>query len=454
MINFGILLEEAKKKKKCKVAVLGSNGSFGYTFLSQLLLMEDLLDIRVVCDLDIEKTKEVLKEQGYDEKRFYPCKSEEDIRKAGDDAIIIIDNASLAKKTDADVIVEATGNPEMSAVHAEEALLSGKHVVMVSKEADVIAGPYLFKLAKEKGLIYSIAIGDQPANLINWISYIKALGMEVICAGKSSEYDFVYDLDTGDFRYRSESANIPELKNYWHLGSNMRKTLEMRSKLLDAYPQFAVPDYNEMNVIANATGLSPSQKHFHYPIINVSELADVYALEEDGGLISHKNSLDTFNCLHRPDEVSFAGGVFVIVKSHNATITRILKEKGHVVSSNSKYLALYLPYHYMGMEAPMSVLEEYYLGISSYESCENRAVMVSRTTRDFKKGEVLSLHTHHRCIMDLDVTLEKTEDVAPDTAPYYLIAEKKLKRDIPKGTVITTDMVDLENSELYRMINS
>ena len=439
MINFGILLEEAKKKKRCKVAVLGSNGSFGYTFLSQLLLMEDLLDIRVVCDLDIEKTKEVLKEQGYDEKRFYPCKSEEDIRKAGDDAIIIIDNASLAKKTDADVIVEATGNPEMSAVHAEEALLSGKHVVMVSKEADVIAGPYLFKLAKEKGLIYSIAIGDQPANLINWISYIKALGMEVICAGKSSEYDFVYDLDTGDFRYRSESANIPELKNYWHLGSDMRKTLEMRSKLLDAYPQFAVPDYNE---------------HFHYPIINVTELADVYALEEDGGLISHKNSLDTFNCLHRPDEVSFAGGVFVIVKSHNATITRILKEKGHVVSSNSKYLALYLPYHYMGMEAPMSVLEAYYLGISSYESCENRAVMVSRTTRDFKKGEVLSLHTHHRCIMDLDVTLEKTEDVAPDTAPYYLIAEKKLKRDIPKGTVITTDMVDLENSELYRMINS
>ena len=108
----------------------------------------------------------------------------------------------------------------------------------------------------------------------------------------------------------------------------------------------------------------------------------------------------------------------------------------------------------MGMEAPMSVLEEYYLGISSYESCENRAVMVSRTTRDFKKGEVLSLHTHHRCIMDLDVTLEKTEDVAPDTAPYYLIAEKKLKRDIPKGTVITTDMVDLENSELYRIINS
>jgi hypothetical protein len=38
-----------------------------------------------------------------------------------------------------------------------------RHIVMVNVEADVLAGPLLAKKAKEAGLIYSLAYGDQPA---------------------------------------------------------------------------------------------------------------------------------------------------------------------------------------------------------------------------------------------------------------------------------------------------
>ena len=34
------------------------------------------------------------------------------------------------------------------------------------------------------------------------------------------------------------------------------------------------------------------------------------------------------------------------------------------------------------------------------------------------------------------------------------LLQKKLTRDIPKGTIITKDMVDLSSSDLYRMMNS
>ena len=51
-------------------------------------------------------------------------------------------------------------------------------------------------------------------------------------------------------------------------------------------------------------------------------------------------------------------------------------------------------------------------------------------------------------------TFEPVENYPSETAPYYLIAEKKLTRDIPKGTIITKDMVDLSSSDLYRMMNS
>ncbi len=454
MVNFENVLSFGKDKKKCKVGILGSNGSFGYTFLAQIVLMKKSLSLRVVCDLNAEKTLAILKSLGFNDQKISICYTTSQINSVPEENIIVLDNCDLIVETDCDVVVEATGNPEKSALLAEKCLLSGKHVSMVSKEADVIAGPYLYRLAKSKGLVYSIAIGDQPANLINWISYIQALGMDVICAGKSSEYDFIYDPNSGKFKYRDSIAQIPELANYWHLGPDIEATLIERSKLLSDYPQYAVPDYNEMNVVANATGLLPSCSRLHYPMINVAELADVYALKEDGGILEKPGVLDAFNCLHRFDEVSFAGGVFVVVKNHNDKVFDILAEKGHVVSKNKKYMALYLPYHFMGMEAPMSVLQAYYLGIASYTRCDNVATMVCRTERDFKKGERLDLHTHHRCLKDIHVTFEPTANLSKEIAPYYLIAEKTIVKDIPKGTVITTDMVDLSTSNLKRMLDN
>lgn len=453
MINFDNLFSNSKNKEKCRLGILGSNGGFGYTFLAQIARMEKSVDLRAVCDLSIERSIEILKELGFDASKLYPCRNEEAIKDAPKDVIIVLDDASLMPLVDCHIVVEATGQPEGSAVNAERCILSGKHVAMVSKEADVVAGPYLYRLAEKMGVTYSIAIGDQPANLICWLSYIKSLGLEIIAAGKSSEYDFIYDLDTGDFQYREEKENIPELKNWWKM-KDMKETLENRSRLLSKYPQFAVPDYNEMNVVSNATGLMPSCPRLHYPMINVAELADVYALKEDGGLIEKAGVLDSFNCLHRFDEVSFAGGVFVVVKSHNHKQIDILEAKGHVISKNKKYAALYLPFHYMGMEAPMSVLQQYYLNVSTYSSCNYNSIMVCRTERDFKKGEVLSLQTHHRCLGDIYCTFEPVENYPSETAPYYLIAEKKLTRDIPKGTIITKDMVDLSSSDLYRMMNS
>src|SRR5438128_75179 len=39
-----------------------------------------------------------------------------------------------------DVVVEATGSPEAGAAHAHAAIEAGKHVVMVTVEADVVVG--------------------------------------------------------------------------------------------------------------------------------------------------------------------------------------------------------------------------------------------------------------------------------------------------------------------------
>ena len=102
----------------------------------------------------------------------------------------------------------------------------------------------------------------------------------------------------------------------------------------------------------------------------------------------------------------------------------------------------------------MSVLQAYYLNLSGYERCSNVSTMVVRAERDFHKGEIFSLHTHHRCINDVYVTLEPISSAPAGSAPYYLIAEKKLLKDVSAGSVITMDMVDFSGSDLKRMIDS
>lgn len=78
-----------------------------------------------------------------------------------------------------EVIVEGTGNAIAGAVHAQSALKSGKHVVIVTKEVDIVVGPILRQMAKAEGLAYTAADGDQPNLLITLVEWARRIGLEV-----------------------------------------------------------------------------------------------------------------------------------------------------------------------------------------------------------------------------------------------------------------------------------
>lgn len=48
-------------------------------------------------------------------------------------------------------------------------------------------------MAKRRGCVISPVDGDQPALAIGLISWAETVGLEILAAGKSSEYDFVFD---------------------------------------------------------------------------------------------------------------------------------------------------------------------------------------------------------------------------------------------------------------------
>src|SRR5919106_1633465 len=55
----------------------------------------------------------------------------------------------LVAHPEVDIVIEATGNPPAAVEHALAAFKNGKHVVMVTVEADAFCGPLLARKAAE-----------------------------------------------------------------------------------------------------------------------------------------------------------------------------------------------------------------------------------------------------------------------------------------------------------------
>ena len=98
-----------------------------------------------------------------------------------DDSMVLLQTGSI------DVVVEATGNPAIGLVHARQAIRNGLHIVMVNVEADILAGPLLAEEAKQAGVVYSMAYGDQPALTCELVEWARASGFDVIAAGKGTK---------------------------------------------------------------------------------------------------------------------------------------------------------------------------------------------------------------------------------------------------------------------------
>ena len=71
-----------------------------------------------------------------------------------------------------DVVIDATGNPNVGTLVALEAMGQGKHVVMLNVEADITIGRFLKEEAKKTGVVFTGA-GGRRAGLHAGIDFLR-----------------------------------------------------------------------------------------------------------------------------------------------------------------------------------------------------------------------------------------------------------------------------------------
>ncbi|WP_320781142.1 homoserine dehydrogenase [Streptomyces sp. CRN 30] len=427
-----------------RYALTGAGGGFARTLLAQTRRLPGLVPA-VLCDRDLPRLRTMLGELGHADEELVDCHDAAAV--AGTVAagrIALVADAALLTAAPWDILVEATGSPADGFTMAEQALTDGRHVAMVSKEVDSVTGLYLASLAEERGLVYTTADGDQPANLIGLVTWAELLGLDIVAIGKSTEYDLVLDPEAGTVTQLDTTVPAPELAGLLELGDDVRATLDARAAAVAALPTGATADYCEMAVVATSTGFRPDTELLHYPVARIDELADVYRLREDGGVLHRAGAVDVFSALRLPGEASFAGGVFVVVRTDDPVTWETLRQKGHVVSKDGKYAAVYLPYHLMGVETPVSLLSAVlHHRPSGGTDPRLHAVLAGRVREELPAGTKLDMGGHHHDVTGVQAVLLRGEEAPDDVAPLYLAAHATLGRAVAAGELIrVSDLAD------------
>ena len=424
------------------VGLIGT-GAFGRSFLVQSRLTPGIR-VSVICDQDLDIAEDASRQAGLTPGDLQVCHTESDAIDtitAGKTAVV--GDALLLMEMPIKVVIEASGMPEIGAIHARTAIENGKHVVMVTKESDCVVGPILNRLAEKAGVVYTPADGDQPSLLIGLISWAETLGLKVVCAGKAGELDFVLNPVSKAISRGNQIVPFTG-EDLWELaGDDTVEGVSHRRRALSALPQSSAADLCEMAIVLNSTGYDYDVPRLHASIARIIEMPEIMCGRADGGILQKEGVIDMVNCFRRPDEISFAGGVFVIVKCSERETWQFLKDKGHLVNRAGTCAMIFRPYHLLGVETATSVLTANHLNLSTGSlSPEPRVDVGARTNQTLPQGFQLTMDKYHSITGVVPELLPVQKMVADSPIPYYMAVGNCLKRTVQEGNLLTYGMID------------
>jgi predicted homoserine dehydrogenase-like protein len=325
------------------------------------------------------------------------------------------------------VVIDATGHPAAGIAHALAAIRHGKHIVMVNVEADVLAGPLLAAKARQAGVVYSLAYGDQPALIAEQVDWARACGFDVVAAGKGTKYLPAYHQSTPETVWPHYGLTPEQARQG---GMNP----QMFNSFLDG-TKSAI----EMAAVANATGLTPAPDGLTFPPCGVDDLPSVLRPTAEGGQLHHKGQMEVVSSLERDGKPVFRDlrwGVYVVFEAPSDYVKRC-------------FAALYKPYHLIGLELGISVASAGLRGEATGAPTGFRGDAVATAKRDLKEGEMLDGEGGFTVWGKL---MPATESLRIGGLPIGLAHHVTLRRAVKAGAPLTwSDVTVDETSEAVRI---
>lgn len=393
------------------------------------------MEISAIADLDATIARDAFLRADVPEATIEECNDSTavmDMVTTGNRAIVT--DGSLLTQSDLDVIVDATGIPNIAARHAYESLLNNTHFVNVSVEADTAVGPILAELANANDATYSLAFGDQPAQIVALCDWARATGLEIVAAGRTAggmdphgTPDDALDRHGWVDSFREHHDPDPQIYNSFLDGTKI-----------------AV----ESCSAANALGLSIDQPGMHTPQLELSELPQQLCPTHDGGVLSQTGVVDAIE----PDSGSVS--VFAVTTTTNPQRTAYYPGRSGVyTASNGTYQAFTRPYH-MAPETTVSIAKTAIRNEPTGAPRSQEAEVVGKAKRPLDPGETLDGgggYTAYGEVVPVDFASQH------NYVPLELLHDATLTHPIETDDYISYENVELPDSfivSLHRLQNS
>lgn len=421
MLGINRKLQELEQKGTIiKVGLVGA-GQMGRGMVSQI---ESMAGMRVVitADIQLDNVTSAYTKSGVaisDIIKTDQAAEASEAVKAGK-VIATTDARLVTELPEVDVVVDATGVPDIGAKIAWDAILNKKHIVMLNVEADVTIGPLLKKMADASGVVYTGTAGDEPGAIMELYDFADALGFEVVALGKgkNNPLNLAANPDTAAEEAARKGASPKMLASF----QDGTKTMV------------------EMTAVANATGFLPDKPGMHGFVSDVKGLPELFKLKEQGGKVSHKKIVEYIN--------GIAPGVFAIIASEKDEVNH---EMHYLSMGQGPNYVLYRPYHLTSLETPISIARAFIYNeatIAPWKGLQAETVAVAKI--DLEEGQFLDSiggFTVYGSILSAQDAKDK------NALPMGLVDRNvRLKRSIKKGEIITYgDVVQTKESTIWRL---
>lgn len=400
-----------------QVGLIGA-GKFGSMFLSQVPTTAGL-EVKAIADLDPDRAIQACRNVGW---------SEQLIKRTEffDSTQNMIDSGGI------DVLVEATGNPLAGIAHSKMAIASKTHIVMVNVEADVLAGGILAKEAREAGIVYSMAYGDQPALTIELVDWARATGFNVVAAGKGTKYMPEYHYSTPDTVW-----------DHYGLTPEQAAQAGMNSQMFNSFLD-GTKSALEMAAISNGTGLKAPEDGLYFPPAGMDDLAHILRPRSVGGQLADSGIVEVVTSVERdgrPVYKDLRWGVYVVIEAPNDYAAACFKQYGMNTDETGRYSAMYKPFHLIGLELNMSILSAALLNKPTGSTLGFNSDVVATAKRDLKSGEMLDGEGGFTVYGKL---MPAKKSLSAAGLPIGLAHRVKLKNNVNKDQIISWEDVEID----------
>jgi predicted homoserine dehydrogenase-like protein len=424
------LRERAEQGNPLRVGLIGA-GKFGSMYLAQIPKTPGV-HLVGIADLSPALARANLERVGWAPDR-HAARSLDDALASGS-THVGDEWMALVRHPRIDIVVECTGNPIAAVEHCLEAFTHGKHVVNVTVEADAFCGPLLAREAARRGVIYSLAYGDQPALMCELVDWARAAGFPVVAAGRGHKW------------LPHFAQSTPEtVWGHYGLTPQQAKVGGLNPKMFNSFLDGSKPAI-ECTAVCNATGLIAPPDGLTYPPASIDEIPAVCRPIAEGGVLHQKGQVEVISSLERdgrPIDYDIRFGVFVVFEGDSEYIRNCFKEYMVRTDPDGRYACLYKRWHLIGLEVGVSVASVGLRGEATGSPTCFNADVVATAKRDLKAGETLDGEGGYTVWGKL---LPASASLAKGGLPLGLAHDVRLLRPVRQGQSLTWSDVAIDET--------